>query len=164
VVEADLFAPPPELGRFDVVYSLGLIEHFGDVTDAVRAHVDLVLPGGLLLLGAPNLGGINAGILRRLSPTFLSKHHVEATYESTWNRFEADLGLQRLFRGYLGGFDPSMFWRIESRRLSDRLAHQVLWYLGKGFERRAARLLRRPNSRLWSTYLMGVYRVPEVGD
>jgi SAM-dependent methyltransferase len=163
VVEADLFAPPANLSRFDVVYSLGLIEHFGDVTEAVRAHVDLVVPGGLLLLGAPNLDGINAGLLRRLSPTFLSKHHVEATYESTWDRFEVDLGLQRLFRSYLGGFDPSMFWRIESRRLSIRLAHQVLWYLGKAFEHRAGRFLKRPNSRLWSTYLMGAYRVPETG-
>jgi SAM-dependent methyltransferase len=162
VVEADLFAPPPELGQFDAVYSLGLIEHFGDVTDAVRAHVDLVAPGGLLLLGAPNLDGINAPILRRLSPSFLAKHHVEATFESTWNRFEADLGLERLFRDYLGGFDPSMFWRIESRRFTDRLAHQMLWYLGKSFERRGARFLRRPNSRHWSTYLMGVYRVPSV--
>jgi SAM-dependent methyltransferase len=160
VVEGDLFSRPAELPRFDAVYSLGLIEHFGDVTEAVRAHADLVVPGGLLLLGAPNLDGINAAVLRRLSPIFLSKHHVEATYESTWDRFELDLGLERLFRRYLGGFDPSMFWRIESRRLADRVLHQALWYLGKGFERPGARLLRRSNSRHWSTYLMGVYRVP----
>jgi SAM-dependent methyltransferase len=160
VVEGDLFDPPADLGRFDVVFSLGLIEHFGDVTAAVRAHTDVVLPGGVLLLGAPNLQGINAPLLRRLSPACLSTHHVEATYESTWNRFEAELGLERLFRGYFGGFDASMFWRIESRRLRDRLLHQLLWYLGKVLDRREARLLRRPNSRLWSTYLMGVYRVP----
>jgi SAM-dependent methyltransferase len=160
VVEGDLFDPPPNLPRFDAVYSLGLIEHFGDVTAAVRAHVQLLVPGGLLLLGAPNLFGINARVLRRLSPSFLSKHHVEATYESRWDRFEAELRLKRLFRGYLGGFDPSMFWRCESRRVSDRALHQVLWYLGKALERRELRFLRRANGRLWSTYLMGVYRVP----
>jgi hypothetical protein len=113
-----------------------------------------------LILGAPNLDGINAPVLRRLSPSFLAKHHVEATFESTWDRFEKDLGLERLFRAHMGGFDPSMFWRIESRKLTDRALHQALWYLGKGLERRETRFLRRPNSRLWSTYLMGVYRVP----
>jgi hypothetical protein len=54
-----------------------------------------------------------------------------------------------------------MFWRIESRKLPDRVLHKLLWHVGKAFERPALRFLRRPNSRLWSTYLMGVYRVPE---
>jgi SAM-dependent methyltransferase len=161
VVEGDLFEPPAELSEFDAVYSLGLIEHFGDVTAAVRAHVGLVTPGGLLLLGAPNLFGLNGSLLRRLTPGFLSKHHVEATYESTWDCFEGELGLTPLYRGFLGGFDPSMFWRIESRKLPDRVLHKLLWHAGKAFERPALRFLRRPNSRLWSTYLMGVYRVPE---
>jgi SAM-dependent methyltransferase len=161
VIEGDLFEPPIELPAFDVVYSLGLIEHFGDVTAAVRAHADLVAPGGLLLLGAPNLFGVNGPLLRRLTPSFLSKHHVEATYETTWDRFERELELTRLYRGFLGGFDPSMFWRIESRKLTDRVLHQALWYVGKAFERPTLRFLRRPNSRLWSTYLMGAYRVPK---
>jgi 2-polyprenyl-6-hydroxyphenyl methylase/3-demethylubiquinone-9 3-methyltransferase len=160
VVEGDLFQPPPELGTFDAVYSLGLIEHFADVTAAVRAHVRLLMAGGLLLLGAPNLAGVNAPLMRRLSPLFLSKHHVEATYESTWDRFEAELGLRRLFRGYLGGFDPAMFWRCESPRLGDRVLHQVLWYSGKALDWRRLRGVRRINGRRWSTYLMGVYRVP----
>lgn len=158
VVQGDLF-DRPDVGTYDAVYSLGLIEHFGDVTAAVRAHTGFVAPGGLLILGAPNLDGINALVLRRLAPSFLSKHHVEATYESTWDRFEAELPLTRLSRRFLGGFDPAMFWRCESRRLTDRALHQVLWYLGKGFERKPLRVLKRANGRLWSTYLIGVYRV-----
>jgi SAM-dependent methyltransferase len=160
VVEGDLLEPPSDLPRFDAVYSLGLIEHFGDVTAAVRAHVDLLSPGGLLLLGAPNLDGLNAPLLRRLSPSFLSKHHVEATYRPTWDRFEAELGLNRLLLRYMGGFDPAMFWRIESRRVVDRALHQVLWYLGKALEWPGVRTLKRADGRFWSTYLMGVYRVP----
>ncbi len=158
VVEGDLFERRADLARFEAVYSLGLIEHFDDVTAAVRAHLEFLAPGGLLLLGAPNLRGINGPLLRRLSPSLLSKHHVEATFESTWDRFEAELRLTRLFRRFLGGFDPSMFWRCESRRLSDRALHQALWYLGKALEGPRLQILRRPNARFWSTYLMGVYR------
>src|SRR5262245_26898596 len=114
VVEGDMFDPPHSLPKFEAVYSLGLIEHFEDVTAAVRAHVELTAPGGLLLLGVPNLAGINGRLMRRLAPDFLSKHYIRATHVATWDRFEQDLGLERIFRGHIAGFDPSMFWRCES--------------------------------------------------
>jgi 2-polyprenyl-3-methyl-5-hydroxy-6-metoxy-1,4-benzoquinol methylase len=158
VVQGDMFAPPQSLTRFDVVYSLGLIEHFEDVTAAVRAHMGLLVPGGLLVLGAPNLYGINRSLLHRFSPSFLSKHHVEATYGSTWDRFENELRLTRLFREYLGGFDAGIFWRCESRGLVDRVLHQVFLRVGKGLERPRMQFLRRQNARYWSAYIMGVYR------
>jgi SAM-dependent methyltransferase len=160
VVEGDMFAPPAELGRFDAVFSLGLIEHFLDVTEAVRAHVDLLEPGGLLILGVPNYRRLNEAVLRRLSPSFLAWHRLESMDPRAWDRFEAELGLTRLFRGFIGGFEASTFWRCESRRIVDRALHQALWYLGRALGRREARALRRLNSRLWSAYLMGVYRVP----
>ena len=56
-VEADVFALPAELkGRFDVAMSFGLCEHFlGERRlAAVAAHLELVRPGGLALLGVPN--------------------------------------------------------------------------------------------------------------
>jgi 2-polyprenyl-3-methyl-5-hydroxy-6-metoxy-1,4-benzoquinol methylase len=40
-------------GQYDLVYSIGLIEHFPDKSDIVHAHVRLVRPGGLLLLYVP---------------------------------------------------------------------------------------------------------------
>ena len=160
VVEGDMFEPPPDLPRLDAVFSLGLIEHFEDVTGAVRAHVRLTAPGGLLLLGVPNLAGINGRLLRRLSPEFLSKHHIRATDLETWDRFERELGLQRLFRGHIAGFDPSMFWRCESPRFVDRALAELLrrtWGLA---EWKRARALRRVNGAGWSAYLVGAYRVP----
>jgi SAM-dependent methyltransferase len=158
VIEGDLFDPPRDLARFDAVFSLGLIEHFDDATAAVRAHTDLLAPGGTLLLGAPNLRGINRLLLHRVSPSFLSTHQVEATYASTWDRFEEELRLTRLFRGHLGGFDAGIFWRCESRKLGDRALHQALRHLGKALERPRMRFLRRPNAPSWSAYIMGVYR------
>lgn len=160
VVEGDMFAPPAELGTFDAVFSLGLIEHFDDLTEAVRAHVGLVEPGGLLILGVPNYRGLNEVVLRRLSPSFLAWHRLESMDLVAWDRFEADLGLTRLFRGFIGGFEASTFWRCDSRKIVDRALHQSLWYLGRALGRQETRALRRLNGRLWSAYLMGVYRVP----
>lgn len=39
--------------QFDLVYSIGLVEHFPDKTDILNAHVRLARPGGLILLYAP---------------------------------------------------------------------------------------------------------------
>lgn len=44
---------PDQRGRFDLVYSVGLIEHFPDKTDIVDAHVALSRPGGLVLIYVP---------------------------------------------------------------------------------------------------------------
>jgi SAM-dependent methyltransferase len=159
VVEGDFFDPPDDLPRFDVVFSLGLIEHFEDVAAAVKAHTTFLEPGGKLILGAPNLCGVNRWLLRNLSPSFLEKHEVEATEERTWDAFERELSLTTLFRAHLGGFDAGTFWRCESTRLGDRALRQALAYLRTGLEHRALRFLRRPNSRYWSAYLIGVYRL-----
>lgn len=160
VVEGDMFEPPPGLEAFDAVYSLGLIEHFADVTQAVRAHVGFVKPGGLLLLGVPNYRGLNEVLLRRLSPSFLAWHRLESMDVSAWDAFERELGLARLYRAHIGGFEAGTFWRGESRKVVDRVLHQLLWHLGKALSRSETRVLRKVNSRLWSGYLMGVYRVP----
>jgi SAM-dependent methyltransferase len=56
-IRSDVFEPPTELrGRFDVAMSFGLCEHFlGERREAVvAAHLELVRPGGLVMLGVPN--------------------------------------------------------------------------------------------------------------
>ncbi len=40
-------------GRYDLVYSVGLLEHFPDKTDILGAHVRLTRPGGLVLIYVP---------------------------------------------------------------------------------------------------------------
>jgi SAM-dependent methyltransferase len=49
--------------QFDLVYSIGLIEHFPDKSAILGAHVRLTKPGGLLLLYAP----IDTDVNRRLT-------------------------------------------------------------------------------------------------
>ena len=41
------------LAQYDLVYSVGLIEHFPDKTDILAAHVALAKPGGLVLIYVP---------------------------------------------------------------------------------------------------------------
>lgn len=159
VQEGDMFsaAPPAE---FDVVYSLGLVEHFGDLSAAVGAHLRFLKPGGLLVVGCPNFQGVNRLLLGRLSPTELRVHNLGSMDVRSWEAFERRYGLETVFKGYVAGFEPGIFARRESNRALDvllsKLMHGLTWLLAL----RATRPLRRLNSRLWSGYVLGVYRAP----
>jgi 2-polyprenyl-6-hydroxyphenyl methylase/3-demethylubiquinone-9 3-methyltransferase len=77
VLEADVF----ELARrseerFDLVYSLGVVEHFDDPAEILAAHAALCAPGGRVVVGVPNLEGVSGAIFRRASPTLLRSHRV----------------------------------------------------------------------------------------
>jgi len=72
VYRGDFFNAAGELPRFDVVFSLGLIEHFVDLQEVVEAHLRYLKPEGVLMLGCPNFLGVNHWIVRRLAPELLA--------------------------------------------------------------------------------------------
>lgn len=160
IYEADLFAPDKNLPRFDVVYSLGLIEHFDDPLKAVEKHVELLKPGGILILGAPNLTGIYHRFLKTLSPDHDKTHNLKTMDLANWERFEKALPITPLFKGYVGGFEPLI---MKKKDVTTAWA-KFLGFIVKGlvftFSSRF-RFLRRYNSRRWSGYLMGIYRKTE---
>jgi SAM-dependent methyltransferase len=159
VYERDLFAAGLA-DRFDLVYSLGLIEHFDDFGPVVGAQAKLVKPGGVLLIGVPNFRGVNGWFARRIDRTRFESHNLQAMDAARWDGFEHELGLQRLFRGYVGGFEPSVFATpadsaaVGARLLSfgSRQVARVLTY--------HLAVLRRFNRPWLSGYLMGVWRAP----
>jgi SAM-dependent methyltransferase len=66
VILADMFDPPQELiGKFDIVCSFGVIEHFEDTPKALHAAAAFVKPGGFILTTVPNMHGVN-GFLQKL--------------------------------------------------------------------------------------------------
>ena len=65
---------------FDIVYSLGLIEHFRDPSDVIKLHLNLLRKGGVLLLTLPNFGD---GTLRRKWTKYIQ--HKEEELLNTHN-------------------------------------------------------------------------------
>ncbi len=86
VICADMFRPPKLLvENFDVVISFGVVEHFSNTVDVIKAHAKFLKVGGFLIVAnIPNLHGI-LGIIwplfnrrfyethLRLSPEILSQ-------------------------------------------------------------------------------------------
>lgn len=159
VMFGDVLAPKDPPRRFDVVYSLGLIEHFDDPEPIVAAHLEYLKPGGLLLLGCPNFGGLNLWLVRRLVPSVLSWHNTGAMNLRTWGEVARRLDLEPLFGAYLGGFQASAFRHAESTSVAIRLLRRALRSIAR-LEATRPGIFQRLNSPLWSYYIVAVYRKP----
>jgi SAM-dependent methyltransferase len=78
----DVFATTFPNESFDLVYSVGVIEHFDDPADIVRRHVELVRPGGTALILIPNYAGIYGKLQRHVDPASLEIHNLEIMNEA----------------------------------------------------------------------------------
>jgi SAM-dependent methyltransferase len=157
VFERDLFSDNSDLPKFDIVYSLGFIEHFDDPGMVVAKHLDLLKPGGILLLGVPNYAGIYQPVLKRLAPSIAETHNMQIMNLDNWKGFEQKLSLQPIFTGYVGGFEPLNMKKMEVRTIANRIIYFFTRVLMVLFSFRM-QFLRKFNSKYWSGYLMGIYR------
>lgn len=158
VIQADITADVGALPAFDVVYSLGLIEHFADRRRVVENHVRLVKPGGYLVLGVPNFQGLTGWFMRTLAPSTYGTHEIGAMDLDAWSEFERAFTLRVLWKEYVGGFEPSVFARREEKRPGTLVPYLVARALKLLLSRRLG-FLRRINGPRWSGYAMAVYRV-----
>lgn len=95
-----------DLGRqYDVVCSFGFIEHFANFREVLTKHINLVRPGGTLIVEAPNL---RTGVQRMLFEAFnrraLERHYLPSMNPNTWANTVASAGMIVLWSGYFGGF------------------------------------------------------------
>jgi 2-polyprenyl-3-methyl-5-hydroxy-6-metoxy-1,4-benzoquinol methylase len=72
----DVFQTTFPPGSFDIVYSLGVIEHFEDPRPLVRIHVSLLSRGGRCLIVIPNYRGLYGSVQRRFDAENLAIHNL----------------------------------------------------------------------------------------
>jgi SAM-dependent methyltransferase len=157
VHQGDLFDSSLSLGPFDVVFSLGFIEHFADLSQVIGRHLALLRPGGTLVVGCPNFRGVNGWFLKRLAPKLLAQHNTAMMDVETWSGFEQEFGLETLFRGYVGGFEPSVFVRCEEwtpTNVALNLSARVMRRACSSYPFKIA------NSTHFSHYAIAAYRKP----
>ncbi|OGJ39458.1 MAG: hypothetical protein A2411_01720 [Candidatus Pacebacteria bacterium RIFOXYC1_FULL_39_21] len=77
--------------KYDLVFSLGFIEHFDDVEDVIKRHWRLVNRGGKLIIGIPNFLGINGLHQLLFDPANLNIHNLDAM-----NIFKIKVFMKRL--------------------------------------------------------------------
>lgn len=153
IVHGDLFDPPLGLvGRFDVVASFGVVEHFPDTAACLRACARLLAPGGLMVTTIPNMRG-TVGLAQRLVDEEVYRTHVPLD-DRELAEAHRSTGLEVVSCGY----QQFANWRLVSTgegRLArrKRLLRRALGGLTT-LALRAQRLgLALPANRLTSPYL-----------
>jgi len=93
---ADLFNPPDDLtGKFDVVVSFGVIEHFTDTCQTISACKRYLKSGGLLLTVIPNMGGMVGSLTRLFARKIYDAHQVISPKELSISCVHAGLSVQQ---------------------------------------------------------------------
>ncbi len=118
--------------------------------------MELLKPGGILLIGAPNFLGLNKYIMKRLCPATLSDHELFTMDIENWKSFQEKYSLKELFKNYIGGFEPRIY-KYENKNTINRLINVFLHVLRVSTTDRFS-FLRKFNSKYFSSYVIGVYR------
>ena len=72
---SDIFDIPKQLvGKFDVVISFGLIEHFSDTNAIVSALAKLLKPGGMIFTNIPNMRGVPGLVQKKMNRAIYDIH------------------------------------------------------------------------------------------
>ncbi|OFW02715.1 MAG: hypothetical protein A3G20_04555 [Acidobacteria bacterium RIFCSPLOWO2_12_FULL_59_11] len=89
--------------NFDLVYSLGFIEHFEDFDKIIRRHASLVKDDKYLFISAPNFkGAIQKWLHYFLDKENLDKHYLPSMDPEVWAEVLRKEGFKVLFSGYYG--------------------------------------------------------------
>jgi len=144
---------PPE--KYDVVLSLGFIEHFEEVDRVIEKHLSLLKPSGKLVLGVPNFSGINFLIQKYLCEDLLAKHNLRIMNRSFFEKLLERFPLEKIFVDYIGGFEPALFSSGEKPNVLSRAVLKSLGALGL---LRKISWLDDVNSWLFSSYILGIFR------
>ena len=160
IVQRDLFeAPPAELTQFDLVYSVGVVEHFQDLGAVLAAKRRFLAPHGRMLTIIPNMAGILGTLTRRYNRRVYDAH-VPHTMRS-FLQGHAAAGLQVQASGYLCS---SNFGVLSScfASASDPGWTTYLWLtrLTKGLWKLESAIGELPHSQLLSPYLFAVATLP----
>jgi len=76
-IESDFFLFEGER-KYDIVFSMGFIEHFENTKDVIERHIRLLSENGSLLIILPNLRGLNGCIQWLFDRKNLRSHNLES--------------------------------------------------------------------------------------
>lgn len=141
--------------RYDLVLSLGFIEHFDDFSGTFGRHLDLVKPGGYLAIGVPRFKGLSwffaalVDIWRE--PRILPAHNLAVMEPGVFSSEANRRGLITEFCGYVGGFEPALF---DAAAVRPAPLRWVLRLALKGF----GLLFGKLDSAFTSSYVMTIFK------
>lgn len=95
VVCADLFNPPEDLiGSFDLIYSIGVVEHFDDLPEILKTLSQFLKPGGKMVTEIPNLAGLNGKLVKIMNREVYDLHNPHNLASLKSGHLEAGMAVE----------------------------------------------------------------------
>jgi SAM-dependent methyltransferase len=159
VLRADTLPP----GFFDMVFSLGFVEHFDDPSLILERFSKILKPGGALITLVPNFTGVWGRVQRRVDPEVYAVHRVYSP--DALDAIHRAAGFATVeAANYFGGFGPLV---VNYERALARLPRTVAtvtlgatWSMQQIVAWSTSVIPALRDSRLWASHLVGVYRRP----
>lgn len=156
IYQEDLFSPPESLkNKFDMVCSFGVVEHFENTSDCIKACSAFLKPGGTLVTVIPNIPSIIGFLQKRVDRAIYDIHVPLTKKKFAKAHGDAKLNLQscnHFMSIHLGIVVSEKFAnRPWNKYLRKALAipTKILWAI----ERYG---LRIPKNKLTSPYIVAV--------
>jgi len=141
--------------KYDVIISLGFIEHFDDADSVCKKHAHLLRDDGLLVIGIPKLTGLNYYIAKQIDKSLDNKlipnHNLSIMNIEYFERIGHIINCKNLFVDTVGGFEPALF-DISKSPIWFKIAFHITKLILNN------RFFRRINHHYYSSYIMGVYQ------
>jgi 2-polyprenyl-6-hydroxyphenyl methylase/3-demethylubiquinone-9 3-methyltransferase len=115
------------LGRFDVVYSWGVLHHTGHMWDALENVTGNVAPGGRLFISIYNDQGVKSGIWKRIKRIYCSGAAGKAAVSAVFIPLFVVYGA---VRDLAGGRNPARRYREYSKKRGMSIYHDWFDWLG----------------------------------
>lgn len=98
--------------KYNVVYSIGFVEHFGDPEKVFKRHVDLLATNGFLIISMPNFRNLQYYLHKIFDAETLKTHNFEVMHPELWKRLAEKHSLKILYCDYFETFD---YWVVNRK-------------------------------------------------
>jgi ubiquinone/menaquinone biosynthesis C-methylase UbiE len=130
VIQADFFSPEFQNKYrecFNIVLSVGFIEHFTDVEDVIHRHINVLAKGGHLVVIIPNLRGINHFLSDAFNKKVLTICNTKIMQKDEFRQLFGEEFLESKICKYYGTFDFGLFNTPEGSPLRFLLGFCKMW-------------------------------------
>lgn len=154
IITADFFNHPFE-STFDIVISLGFIEHFDNFEKVLEDQLKLVSPNGFLIVGIPRFIGINyffqKCLDRFIKNKLLPSHNLKTMNLEVFEIFGQAHKLKIVCNKFIGGFEPGLFPVAEVSNFTMRVIFKIILRVFN-------LLFGKIDSYFTSSYQMAIYK------
>lgn len=156
LIQGDFFELTPDK-LFNVVMSLGFIEHFEDSFTVIDRHLAWLHTGGLLVLGIPNFQGVNKLLQKLLDNSILEKHNLSIMNLDFFRNLSKIHNVELTNLRYLGSFEPALPMSMKPTHGISMLSVRAFLKLANAIRCRA-RFFDKLNGPKFSSYIIASYR------